>query len=280
MYKHYFTLLAGLAVVAFALSPAIAEAAQHGSHSSSHGAGGHGGSFHGSNFHGSGFHGSGFHGSGFHGSGFHGSGFHGSGFHGGNFRGPAFHGGSFHGNAFHGGAWHGRGWGGWHGYRGGYYGNRGWGWGYPYGALGWGLGYPWYSGYAYNPSDYYDMNPYDYDVSPGIYDYGPDYAVTPPGYDSSVYSQQPAAAPVADNQAHVRVIVPTDARVWFGATLMPESGTVRDFVSPPLTPGEPYTYQIKAQWIDNGREVTQTRTIEVTANAAVTVDFTQPPTAQ
>jgi uncharacterized protein (TIGR03000 family) len=254
MYKRYFTLLAGLAVAAFAFSPAVAEAAQHGNHGSSHGAGGHGGSFHGSSF-------------------------HGSGFHGGSFHGPAFHGGNFHGSAFHGGAWHGNGWGGWHG-------NRGWGWRYPYGGvgLGLGLGYPWYAGYAYSPSYYYDTTPSYDDVSPGIYDYGPDYTmppvstVTPPAYDSGAYSQQPPAAPVADNQARVRVIVPAEARVWFGATLMPESGTVRDFVSPPLTPGEPYTYQIRAQWIDNGREVTETRNVAVTANAAVTVDFTRPAT--
>jgi uncharacterized protein (TIGR03000 family) len=49
-------------------------------------------------------------------------------------------------------------------------------------------------------------------------------------------------------------------------------------VTPPLTPGGRYGYDIKASWKENGHEVTQTQYIEVTAGAHINVTF--PTTAQ
>ena len=50
---------------------------------------------------------------------------------------------------------------------------------------------------------------------------------------------------------------------------------MRKFVSPPLEPGE-YTYELKARWKEDGREVVRTRRIPVSPGARRTVDFTQP----
>jgi uncharacterized protein (TIGR03000 family) len=180
-------------------------------------------------------------------------------------------GGGWHGG---GGSWHGGGWGGNHG---GYYG-RGWG------GVSIGIGYPWYGyggygyyrGYGYRPyyyggSDvYYDTTPYYYGAMPYDYDtpvYGD---VTAPSY-----SYGSTAAP--DNAARIRVVVPPDAQVWFDDRMTQQTGSVRSFESPALTPGRDFSYDVKARWRGrDGKDVTQTRHVDVRANANVTVDFTRP----
>ena len=100
------------------------------------------------------------------------------------------------------------------------------------------------------------------------------YALPRPGYYGYGAYSQPAAAP--DNTARIRVIVPADARVWFGNTATRQTGQVRRFESPRLTPGQEYTYEVTARWTENSKELTQTRTIPVWPNSSATVDFTQP----
>ena len=51
---------------------------------------------------------------------------------------------------------------------------------------------------------------------------------------------------------------------------------VRSFQSPPLTPGRRYAYEVRARWQANGRPVTQSREVRVTAGSNVEVDFPQP----
>ena len=46
--------------------------------------------------------------------------------------------------------------------------------------------------------------------------------------------------------------------------------------SPPLTPGQDYTYEVHARWTDDGRTVDRTRKIHVRANALTEVDLTRP----
>lgn len=126
---------------------------------------------------------------------------------------------------------------------------------YPYGD--WGVGYG--AGYGDN---YYDPtttdgNSYVSPVPPPI-QYEPSYA---------------NAVVAPDTTAHLTVKVPADAGVYIGGVKMNTPGTVREFTSPPLTPGSQYTYQIAARWIDNGRLVTQKREVQVTAGQHVDVDF-------
>jgi len=86
-----------------------------------------------------------------------------------------------------------------------------------------------------------------------------------------------ATAPAEpDTAAHVTVKAPADAQLWFNGTLTTTTGTVRQFDSPPLAAGK-YTYDVRARWVDNGHEVTQTRHVEVTPGARVEVDFPAPP---
>jgi uncharacterized protein (TIGR03000 family) len=185
-------------------------------------------------------------------------------------------------------------WGGGHAYYGGRgWGDRGWGWGGFGTGLGVGLaldrGWGW-GGYGYGPGYYGYSSPYYYGDT---YSYAPYYSgdtgtfynTTPyyggmnfdngtPIYNDTGDSGYAYGSTVQDNGARIRVIVPQDAKVWFDNRMTQQTGTERNFQSPALTPGRDFSYDVKAQWKDqNGKEVTQTRHVDVRANSNVTVDF-------
>jgi len=162
-------------------------------------------------------------------------------------------GGSRGGGGFGGGGWYGGGYRGGYfgGYRDGFYGSRpfyGSSYGSPYydGYRGYGWTSGWSPGYYTTPS--YSM-PYQ-DVTPSY---------------SSGYT--PEAAPATNTTAHVSVRAPANARVWIGGWETPNTGAMREFDSPPLTPGKQYSYEVKASWEENGRTVTQTQEVDVSAGA-------------
>ncbi len=72
------------------------------------------------------------------------------------------------------------------------------------------------------------------------------------------------------------IVVPEGAELWFNGTQTSQTGSQREFVSPPLTPGKGYTYEIKARWTENDKPVEQTRSVHVQANAWQVIDFTKP----
>jgi uncharacterized protein (TIGR03000 family) len=75
--------------------------------------------------------------------------------------------------------------------------------------------------------------------------------------------------------ARVEVRVPAaDAKVWFQGQPTKQTGKVREFESPPLTPGTEYTYRIRATWLSGGKEVTRNETVTIHSGARVQVDFT------
>jgi uncharacterized protein (TIGR03000 family) len=142
--------------------------------------------------------------------------------------------------------------------------------------------------YGFHP--YYGFQPY-YGYSPyyyGSYGYSYPYAydsgysgsyggvipdsvggIPPAGNYQSLYPP----ATQADTIAHVTVRVPADARVWIQNTPTTSTGPVREFVSPPLTPGGQYTYDVRATWNENGHEVTQSQQVGIAAGASVEVVF-------
>jgi uncharacterized protein (TIGR03000 family) len=167
------------------------------------------------------------------------------------------------------------------GYRGGafrgpasYGGNR-----YPYARYGYGYGYsPYYGGYS---SPYYgSYYPYSYDVPTYDSGYSPMYYGnatygTPSSGAYQAFYPPPAIVTPADTSAYISVNVPAGAEIWFDGTPTSSTGTVRQFNSPPLTPGN-HSYEIRARWSDDGREVTQTQRVEVTPGAHVNVSFPAP----
>jgi uncharacterized protein (TIGR03000 family) len=107
------------------------------------------------------------------------------------------------------------------------------------------------------PANYYSGTPTADFVSSADYSYGA-YAPSAPG-----------------NTAHICLIVPAGARVWFGNTATRQTGAMRHFESPELAPGKDYGYDVTARWTENGKEVTRTRDVGIGAGSSVTVDFTQ-----
>jgi uncharacterized protein (TIGR03000 family) len=98
----------------------------------------------------------------------------------------------------------------------------------------------------------------------------------------------PAQAPIVSGQAalspgtvaaspgavaHIRVRVPPGAELWFDDTKMPQVGPVRQFRTPPLTPGKGYYYTVRARWTTDGREDSQTRTVFVAPGDFIDLDF-------
>jgi uncharacterized protein (TIGR03000 family) len=275
MSAQRFTVLKGAlgALAALTLAAAPAFAASHASHFSGSHSGAHPGSFHG----------------GAHVGSFHGGAV--SGFHGGYRANYGGYRGGYHGGYGYRGAYGYRGFGGYRGY-------HGFG-GYWPGYLGLGLGlgslaydYSYYP-YAYSPYTYdYGYYPYAYDTYP--YDYGADYYYTPPDVDYSPGwsvppststlvtpdvtmppADQSAVAP-ADDRAHIEVVPPTaDAQVLFNGRPTQQTGPDRQFVSPPLNPGQDYRYTIEARWDDGGRPMDETRSVTVRAGESAIVNFTK-----
>ena len=204
--------------------------------------------------------------------GFHGGGGgHGGGFHGGGFHSGGFHTGGFHGSYrpyYHN-------YGGYRPYYHNYGHYRSYGY-YPY-------YYPYYSTYYPYSSTYYPYsdNYYPYsdtsdpadgsDLGSGsTYDPGPSGSAY---QSSSSYTPSPAQG---DTAAHLTVTVPADAELWFEGTKVTTSGSVREFTSPPLTPGKKFTYDVRARWQEGDREVTQKQEVGVAAGAQVRVEFPVP----
>jgi uncharacterized protein (TIGR03000 family) len=71
--------------------------------------------------------------------------------------------------------------------------------------------------------------------------------------------------------------VPADAEVWFDGEPTKQTGTLRHFTSPPLTPGKRFVYEIRARWTRDGKPAEETRRLHVHANEWLNLDFTKPP---
>jgi uncharacterized protein (TIGR03000 family) len=112
----------------------------------------------------------------------------------------------------------------------------------------------------------------------GMNYYGVPSSVLESPRDVDITAVRPVATQTAPagETATVNVLVPSDATVWLQGQEMSETGSYRQFVSPPLTAGQRYRYQVQASWRENGRDVTQTRSVPIRAGQRVDVDFTQP----
>ena len=138
--------------------------------------------------------------------------------------------------------------------------------GYGYGSYGYNSGYalgyssyaPSYSGYNYVPATRY--------IDPGY----PGIALAPADSSRESLYYAPEAT---DNTAHLRILVPADAKLWVGGMQTEKLGIEHDFNSPALTPGKSYTYEVKARWMQAGQPVERTRKVKVMANRTTTIDF-------
>jgi uncharacterized protein (TIGR03000 family) len=74
--------------------------------------------------------------------------------------------------------------------------------------------------------------------------------------------------------------VPADARVTFNGEPTTSRSTSRVYVTPPLSPGHSYYYEVEAQVERDGQTQTVTRRIPVQAGQQVSQTITFPPAAQ
>jgi uncharacterized protein (TIGR03000 family) len=79
--------------------------------------------------------------------------------------------------------------------------------------------------------------------------------------------------PPDPNIATMIVRVPANADIWFQGAKTGQRGAQRTFVSPPLEPGQGFTYEVKARWKEDGKDVEQTRQVHVKAGENVDVNF-------
>jgi carbonic anhydrase len=68
--------------------------------------------------------------------------------------------------------------------------------------------------------------------------------------------------------------VPTaEARVWIDSKATTSRGVSRTFETPALAVGKEYSYQIKATWVDGGKEVTREKTVTFKGGEPATVEI-------
>lgn len=178
---------------------------------------------------------------------------------------------SWSGGNWNGGNWYGDGnWDG-YGYRNYSYWNR------PYYSYGW---YPYRYSYPYvNNYYYYDYgvpyygNAYRYEgYNPDYVSgyYNPDIERSTGGYDNSDMER-------SADRVTLEVRVPDGADVWIDGHQTRQRGTIREFQSPPLQPGQDYRYEVRASWMEDGRRVDRTKEVAVRAGERVSVDMEQAP---
>jgi uncharacterized protein (TIGR03000 family) len=145
-----------------------------------------------------------------------------------------------------------------------------WGW-YPwfYGSFFYGTGYYSDYGYAYGPRmGYEDL--YSYSAPPL------EGAPPPPAAMESNEEDIPDSLVENENAALIDMLVPEKAEVWFDGTKTTQTGVARQFYTPALSPGQDYHYEIRAKWMENGKEVVRTRKILVRAGDHLGVNFLGP----
>ncbi len=81
------------------------------------------------------------------------------------------------------------------------------------------------------------------------------------------------AVPEGEPIAQFTVQVPADAELYLEGIKTKQTGTNRVFVSPPLSPGRQYVYEVRARWTENGQPVEQTRSLVVIAGQRLAVRF-------
>jgi uncharacterized protein (TIGR03000 family) len=132
-----------------------------------------------------------------------------------------------------------------------------------------------FTGYA-ALGPYYNPPPRTSPGSSGTYSYPwtpPRSSPGPAQQTAGVSLARPNAAP-----AYIEVELPAGAELWFGDTKTKQTGPSRQFVSPALPVGREYVYELRALWVEGGREVTQTREISVRGGEEVSVRFPAPST--
>jgi uncharacterized protein (TIGR03000 family) len=115
-----------------------------------------------------------------------------------------------------------------------------------------------YYGRGYYDSGYYGSPYYS---SPN---YGSNYysGYSYPTQYTSMYFSGDADQARAENRVMLNIQAPAGANLWITGVFLGQGGSSRQFISPPLENGRKYVYDVTARWMQDGREMTSTRTLE------------------
>jgi uncharacterized protein (TIGR03000 family) len=106
-----------------------------------------------------------------------------------------------------------------------------------------------------------------------------DGAMSLPAQPADRPAERPAPQPPEKpaNTAHLQLLVPENAEVLVEGSKTTMTGTVRDFISPPLDPGKNLIYSITVRYSDaGGKTVEETHSVRVRANDQLRIDCTKP----
>ncbi|MEX2115089.1 MAG: TIGR03000 domain-containing protein [Pirellulales bacterium] len=135
------------------------------------------------------------------------------------------------------------------------------GWYGGYGGYGWGYG-GWYGGY-------------------NGYGWGYGGYRTSLGYLANIAAPTTSArvASTANNSATLTVSVPADARIFVNDQATKTTGASRSYVSRNLQPGARYTYRVRAEFTRDGRQVSEVKTVQLSAGQNQSLAFGSGPQA-
>jgi uncharacterized protein (TIGR03000 family) len=99
---------------------------------------------------------------------------------------------------------------------------------------------------------------------------------TPGGEDRTPVTPPKESLQTAKQSAILAVSVPEEARVYVNGIATQTPGHQRRYVSRGLVPGFPYTYTVRAEYPQQGRTVSETRTVQLRAGQTVEIAFAVP----
>jgi uncharacterized protein (TIGR03000 family) len=73
--------------------------------------------------------------------------------------------------------------------------------------------------------------------------------------------------------ALVIVKLPAEAELWIDGTMTTQSGSYRQFVTPPLPPGQRLGYSLRVHWHIHDAELTRSETVQVEPGKVASVNF-------
>jgi uncharacterized protein (TIGR03000 family) len=87
----------------------------------------------------------------------------------------------------------------------------------------------------------------------------------------------PEPVPTEATTVRLNVMLPSESTLYIQGVRMDQTGSFREFVSPPLVPGEDYTYNLHATWSENGRPVSRNEVVRVHGGERIDVDLMRGP---
>jgi uncharacterized protein (TIGR03000 family) len=89
--------------------------------------------------------------------------------------------------------------------------------------------------------------------------------VQPVKYESYVLPLPTVKNTVAPNTVTLVAHVPENAQVWIEGQAVSGTGTLRTYQSPPVTPGDRFTYKVRVAWVEAGKLVSEKQEFPVKA---------------